>query len=346
ETADLRKRVEELEEKQAELYHSRAEKRMPGLFKEVAEMLTIGGLVEVEAYADETKMVGMKTNRDSDIVLATVEVGIDAEVHEYVNAHVLLLWEEDDTEMVVVDEGIITITSPYGASVAAGRMYVPFGAFNSHMISDPMTVDLGETGESSVMLGFEHQYVSIFAGVFNGHVDEADDREFRDDFYGAVNITPIEGVSVGAYYISNIAESDSDITGHEAAGTTMMSQVAGVGGYVSLEFGPIMAEGEYLAATEDFHSADLDANGDGKGDHPKTWNLELAVAPHERIEVAARYEGSDEFFGFPDSRYGGAVSVSLFPNVGLALEFLYSDFEKNNGDGSVKTGTAQLGVEF
>jgi len=44
----------------------------------------------------------------SDIVLATVELAMDADIVDHVQGHILFLHEEDDTP-IEVDEGIITI---------------------------------------------------------------------------------------------------------------------------------------------------------------------------------------------------------------------------------------------
>jgi len=49
--------------------------------------------------------------------------------------------------------------------LTAGKMYVPFGNFESNMIQDPVTLEIGETRESAGQVGFEHSgfYGSAYA---------------------------------------------------------------------------------------------------------------------------------------------------------------------------------------
>ena len=53
----------------------------------INERVTLSGVVELEAASAED----FKGNDTSDISLATVELGLDAEINEWVNAHLLLL---------------------------------------------------------------------------------------------------------------------------------------------------------------------------------------------------------------------------------------------------------------
>jgi hypothetical protein len=123
------------------------------------DRITISGVVEAEAGFSSTDYNDSATDDvdESDIVLATVELGIDAEVYKHVSGHILLLYEEDENDgNIAIDEGFITID---GKDVVplylnAGQLYVPFGQFESHMITDPLTLDLGETSQSAVQVGF------------------------------------------------------------------------------------------------------------------------------------------------------------------------------------------------
>ena len=74
-------------------------------FKKWSERLTFSGLIEVEAFT----MDGYNGEDESDIVLATVELGVDAQIADWVSGQIVLLWEEDDTEPMDVDVGTITL---------------------------------------------------------------------------------------------------------------------------------------------------------------------------------------------------------------------------------------------
>lgn len=162
-----------------------------------------GVLLEVEAS------VGKEGGEDiSDVALATFELGIDAELNELVSGHVLLLWEEGDTEPIDLDEGTITIggSEDMPFSITAGKLYVPFGRFNSHFVSDPITLELAETRESAVILGYAQGMIEIQIGAFNGDLNEEGDDDDVDDIVASVILSPIESLSFGVSWISDIGE--------------------------------------------------------------------------------------------------------------------------------------------
>ncbi|HDK37764.1 MAG TPA: LbtU family siderophore porin, partial [Thiolapillus brandeum] len=110
------------------------------------ENITFSGLVEVEASYVDTP-----DGNESDIVVATVEFGIDAQLTDWINTHILFLYE-DGMDNPEVDEAIVTIANLEEAPwlLAAGRMYAPFGNFDSNMVSDPLTLEIGETREEAI----------------------------------------------------------------------------------------------------------------------------------------------------------------------------------------------------
>ena len=308
----------------------------------LSDKVTLSGVVEVEAgfVNDDSSEDG------SDIVLATAEIGIGAAINKNVSAELVLLFEEDDTDFTV-DTGTITIEAAKGLSVSVGAMTLPFGVFNSHFISDPQTLELGETAQSALMLSYGIDMVDISLGLFNGDVDEAGEDDKIDDYVASLTVTPVEGISFGASYISDISDTDAEITvafgNVSSQGNTEI--VAGYSAFVSASFGSVTVEAEYLAAADEMDEADLDSDGvlNGSGDQPVTFNVEVAYAVSDAFEVAARYEGNEDYFDLPETQYGVSASYGLYENTAVALEYLSGEYE--NGD-EVSSVTAQLSVEF
>ena len=311
----------------------------------LSENITLSGVIEVEAgYA--------KNGEDSsDIVVATVEVGIDAQIAKHVSGHILFLYEEDDTPFNF-DEAIISIN---GEDVVplylnAGQMYVPFGNFESHMISDPVTLELGETGESAVVAGFATNWIDVSAGVYNGDIDETGkDNKIKSYIAGTVFTLPENtisgfGLSAGASYISNIGDSDSLQEDIEAGAVTVKDYVAGYSAFISISaLDRFFFNAEYLTAADEFAAGELSFDG-GQKFKPSTWYAELAVGVIDDLEIAVRYEASNDTGDFlPEKRYGAAVTYGLFENTSLGLEYLSGKF-KNNDETDVVT--AQLAIEF
>lgn len=333
--------AESLEEKVARL-----EEKVAGLEENKGSGLnlsnvSISGLIEIDAVFQDDDQA---PNDDSDIALATVELGIDAKINENVEGHILFLYEEDtfgpENANVIVDEGTITITSSYGLSLTAGKMYVPFGMFNSHFITDPMTLDLGETRETAVLIGYGNDMLNLSVGVYNGDVDEASDDNEIDDFVASLTVTPMEGITFGASYISDIADTDADITGL----TSISDTVAGYSAFLSANFGPLTFEAEYLAAADEFQLADFDANADSVRDEPSAINLELAMALGEKSEVAVRWEESDEAGSYKD-RVGVAAACEIYDNTTVIFEYMTAEYDDNSGN-DIDTITAELAIEF
>ncbi len=309
-----------------------------GVLDSLSENITLSGVIEVEAgYA--------KNGGDSsDIVVATVEVGIDAQIAKHVSGHILFLYEEDDTPFDV-DEAIISIN---GEDVVplylnAGQMYLPFGNFESHMISDPVTLELGETRESAVVAGFATDLIDISAGIFNGDVDEKD-NEIESYVVSAVFTLPENtvadfGLTAGASYISNIGDSDSL---QDAIGATIKDYVPGYSAFVSISvLDKFFFNAEYLTAADEFAGIDFSITQELK---PSTWYAELAVGIIDDLEIAVHYAESDDCDDvLPENRYGAAITYGLFESTSLGLEYLHDNFEH---DDDIDIITAQLAIEF
>ncbi len=344
---DLNARIKALEAKQAELYHSLEERRSgEGTMSKISEKVSMHGTIEVESsfVSDD------RDGNSSDIVLATVELGFEAKLSDKVEGHVLFLYEEDDTPFDV-DEGTITLTAPYGFSLTVGKMYVPFGMFNSHFISDPMTLEIGETNETALLFTYGNDTYDISFGTFNGDTREAGDDNRIDDYVASLNVNAAEGVSFGVSYISDIADSDADWAGaglidSDPADSDLIisDTVAGYHAYLSAAKGPISIEAEYLAAADDFKAADVLGGSALDTDRKlSAFNLEVAFSVNEALEVAVKLEGSEDIDDLPEDKYGVTVSYGLYEGTTVAAEYMNSEYR---GGQKGDAFTLQLALEF
>ena len=321
--------------------------------------IELGGTIEVEATYERFSSDENGTEESSDLTLASAELSVNVGITDQIKGYILFDYEEEDDNNVTVDEAIIHIRaeevcvpdescgSPWYAS--AGRLYVPFGYFESHFINDPVTLELGETRESAVVAGLANNWINVSGGVFNGDVDErGEDDDHIDNFVASARLTVPEGtipeveLMAGASYINNIAESDElqdAIPGNEIA-----DYVDGLSLFLHLVImDEFFVEAEYVAAMDDFDEHDLDLES-GEHFEPRAWNIELAYTVLEDLQIAVRYEGSDNALDFlPEWRCGGVINYNLFENTLLALEYLYGEFENNDEETTV---TSQLAIEF
>lgn len=344
-TVQLERRLAALEAQQAELYHTLAEKKAAGLASSITERLTFSGLLEIEAAAENLRFADGSSITASDLAVATVQFGLGAKLSENLSGNIILLYEEDATALDVDEATIDFAQGDWSARI--GRQYLPFGAFHSHFISDPLTLALGETSETALRADYSFGPVTLSAFAFNGNTEKigADDR--ISDWGTRLVVMPATGIELGASFISDLADSNAELLSEYSR------RVGGWSAYFHLEAEHLRLEAEYLAATGAFAAADLDANFDQRGDRPQTWNLEAAWMLTPVLKLAARYEGSSEFAGQPERQYGLATSWSPAENVTLALEYLRGTFDHAFGvdvDGNILDKrdlvSAQLAIAF
>ncbi|MCK5540977.1 MAG: LbtU family siderophore porin [Deltaproteobacteria bacterium] len=345
---------EHLQEQEENLEKTHANHEQLAPFSEslklIGKHLRIGGVVEVEIGFSED----YNDNNESDIVLATITLDIDIDLHKYVKAHILLLWEEDDTEPVDLDEAYILLgnTEHFPLYLQIGKLYLPFGNFESHMISDPLTLGLGESRESAVILGIDFNGLHASAYAFNGDINEnRDDDEIKcfglNAGYAFENET--FNFDIGAGWINSIADSDG-LT--DALPGDIKNYVAGVTAHAIFFWQGLTLIGEYLGATDEFEVSEL--NFKGSGAEPKTWNIELGytfeISGHETV-IALAYQGSDEALALelPEERYLGSFGVGLADGLSLVVEYAHDEDydEKDGGTGdNADTVTLRMALEF
>lgn len=313
--------------------------------------VNLHGLIEVEAsYVNVDSAAPGTDSTDSDLTLSTVALGIDVDIVKHVSGHVLFLWEGDDSEPLEVDEAGIYLDGEdiIPLYLEAGKLYLPFGNFASHFISDPLTHELGETRESAVIAGYTNETLDLSFGVFNGDIDERGDNNRIDNFVASgVFSLPEETVPglelvAGISWISDLA--DSNVLQDEIAVSAINNKIDGISAFVSValwERGSLIAE--YLSALDTFEAGELSFD-DGKKRRPETWNFEAGYALTDALEIALRYEGGKDLGDLlPDRQYGIVASYCLFENTVLSIEYLHGEFANNDEQDLL---TAQFAFEF
>ncbi|MDM8545996.1 LbtU family siderophore porin [Candidatus Venteria ishoeyi] len=322
--------------------------------------ITISGLVEVEATRTSNADINDTNNNNaaSDLVLATVELGLNAQITDWVNANIVLLYEEDQTGLDV-DAATITLGklehNPF--YFTAGRTALPFGRFETHMVSDPFTLEIGETFETVALAGFEYQGFYASAYVFNGDIKtlaETQSGTKRIDNAG-FNLgyaweTKIQGLDIGLSYLNDLAESDS-ISEH-LNGHNTQDEIAAYGLHATYRHGPFNIIGEYLAAADRFALAELDFKSTGA--QPKAWNLEAAyelplMSKDHTLAIAYQVTEEALALALPEKRLLLGWSLLMLENTRLNLEFAYEQAYEVADGGSgqdAKSLAVQLAVEF
>lgn len=289
----------------------------------------------------------------SDADLSAVELAVDANVADGISAHALFKYEDD---AVFVDEGFITWEGPesFPAFVTAGRLVVPFGMFETRFITDPMTLELGETNEGALVLGYRllQGKVETAVSVFNGKTNEEGEDDTLSDMTARLVVAPVEGFSFGVSWTSNLASADglSEQVGIDPTDEDVrldpVDNVDGVSAFVTaVLFERVTISGEYTAALNDFNAGELYDVADTKKRSPRAWNIELGCSFTDKLSAALRYAGSDDGSGFlAKNQVGAVLNVEPLKNTGFALEYLNSSCEDDAP--IMDTFTAKVAVTF
>ena len=296
----------------------------------------VGGLVEIEA-----SHVSSDSGPDSsDLIVSTMELGVITQVNDWVGAEVLLLYEEetDNNGDLNVDTAVITLADPDGVwFLKAGQNTLPFGVYPTYMISDPITLELGETNDTALEVGLEHAGVNASVFVFQGdHNDRADNFGLQ---LGLSSDGGPLGFRCNLAYLDNLAESDTLV---DAGWITTSDKMPAWIVSAELFSGPFSLLGEYLKATESF--------ADAGGEQPAVFNLEgayrLQIADHIAT-LALGYQHSrdaaNDNWGLPEKRLLGTLKVNLTEGLDSGIELKRDQDYAGAHDTTV---TAQLALEF
>ncbi len=317
--------------------------------------IEIGGVAEVEAGHNDPD----EGDSNSDIVLATAEIGIAAEVNEWVSAETVLLFEEDDTDLEV-DVAVVTIANPNKPwFISSGLMYEPFGTFETNLISDPLTLEIAETRESSVLAGIDHNGFSGGIYVFNGDLSKDGDDKIDNfgAFAGYARENDISSFAINLGYINDIGDSDTlqDVIQDNiaAAAVEYDDYVAGFSIDGSYSYGPFNIIAEYIMALNDFEANELAFKTGGA--EPEAFNVEVGYSFNVGgipMTAALAYQGTDEAVALelPKERIVGGLSAEIFDSTALSFEWAHDDDYSASESGTDEFGgntiTSQLAVEF
>ena len=308
---------------------------------QLAPGVGLGVLVEVEAAYEK---IDDEENTDANV--ATFEVGLEAEPMDGVRGEAALLWEEGDSDSLDVDSAFIELggTEALPLTVSAGRLYLPFGAFNGCMVSDPLTLELGETRETAVALSGEWNGFTAWAGAFAG---ERDDAENIENAAAALGWSPVEGLTLGVSALSDLGEGGGylDDLNDLLANDGSAEKAAALSAFLLLERGDWALSAEVLGAADDLEWTD--SEGETTSIRPLAWHVDVAYALNDAWSAAARYEGSREFKAdeMPEHQGGAAVFYQLNAFAVLGAEYLYGTFDNESADDR-HLATLRLSLEF
>lgn len=315
-------------------------------------LLTFSGLIETEMS------IGNDFNGDnfSEFNIATVELGLEAKLYESLAGHILVKYEGEEDD-IFLDEAYIQLgpNEKYPFILSAGKGYMPFGNFETNMIQDPLTLEIGEVSDTGLTLSYEKNGIYGIVFGYNG-LKESGEDELINGFGLAAGFsyeTDDKSLEIGVSWINNLADS-STITDAlaEKGFDTVNNQVNGLSGHILTTIGSFTLIGEYLTALDDFGSTEIVLGSDGA--KPQTWNTELSYSTNlfaKEAVFALGYQKTDGAveLGLPESRIICLASFSILDGTTIGFEYFQDEdySQKNGGTGNKsETFTLQLSNEF
>lgn len=272
---------------------------------------TWGADIEVEGSWGED----YAGDHTSDIIVATAYLSLEGKINKQVTGFVSFLYEEDDTPFDV-DEAYLDFAATDEATFRLGQEYVPFGTFSSHLINDPLTLEIGEAAETVAQASFAQGGVLASAYVYAGDApyeeeDRAEDAGVRLQY--SFGETSTGQLLVGVDYATNIADTDT-LEGYFADNAVILEDNhEGYAAVISFDTDTWGVIAEQLGVLDAFDEDQLAFAGEESkpvATRAEAWMSTAAMVPNSTIALA--YNQTDE-----------AVALEL-PESRISLGFMQS----------------------
>ncbi|MCP5170827.1 MAG: LbtU family siderophore porin [Porticoccaceae bacterium] len=310
----LLKRIQELEKPKPAVQTGNSLQQVVRSSTRLKDAIVLSGVVEVEAgYSDHDT-----DGSSSDLVVATVELGLEAQLTDNISASIVALYEEDDTDLEI-DVATITLDDLAGTGIALtlGQDYLPFGAFDTNLVNDTLVLEAAETRETAALLSWEAAGFSASVFVFNGDADGGSDTL---ENFGASIGWGNDNINLAADYTSNLFDSDGFggfIEDNAANGFDDIDEAEGayiVRAALNLESFSFLAE--YLGAEESTIPTTTWINRELEVLH-----TEMAVALGDWTLALAYQETDDAEDFLPEERISFGVTTAITDNIGIGIEY-------------------------
>ncbi|MFN7098061.1 MAG: LbtU family siderophore porin, partial [Gammaproteobacteria bacterium] len=268
-------------------------------------LLELSGEVEGDAVA-RTTFQGNK--HQTDLYVGDAELDMQALINRWLTAFMDFSYNNspnsDGSRIggdIIFDNGFFTFGNLNVTKfrLTMGQLYVPFGQFNSYLISDPINKTLFRTKGQPIILGYGIPGENGFSGALytfkgvsfsSGNADEPNPyiNQYGADANYQFNLGALQ-TTLGASYIANVADSygmqfpgfDDPEFGSAPVGDGFSTSteteklahtVPGLDLRGMLALGAFSLIGEYDTTTQSFNPADLSYNGEGAS--PSAYHVE------------------------------------------------------------------------
>lgn len=292
------------------------ERRDSGKKHQIAEWLVISPELEFE-YTDQA--FNPFNAPESSLTENSKSLQLEFEISptDWLNAEIV--YEYDDVlDEFVLDESFAEFEVE-DFTVQAGKFYVPFGEYYNRFITDPL-IEYAEIRAHSVMLSYESDdQLEAALFIFKSKLDRTTVFEDKYDWGFSVNYTPVDTITTGLSYVSDLSESEENLLEGYLVYQNVVDAIAV---YANFEFEDFETSIELIQALDSFTELDADRN------KPTAWNLEFTFSPSHNIQLALRVEGSEELEDAAERQIAVNGTYYVTKNIIAAIEVAEASYKK------------------
>lgn len=227
------------------------------------------------------------------------------------------VYEYDDQDRQDKLDEAVLIAEWGDVEAELGVLYMPFGEYPSHFVSGPLT-ELGEVRDKGMVLSWAiAEPLEVAAFGYLGRTERVG-RSSQSVDYGLSLEWQASRAKLGLGYLSDLGDSDERLFEEES--NRSLNRVDALIAYGLWGLGPLEFNVEVLSALKAFE--DLEPGFD----QPLIWNAEAAWYPGSQFELAAKWEGSQDWLDTPSRRYGLSAGWVWHDRWFVRAELLRSRF--------------------
>ncbi|KPJ67282.1 MAG: hypothetical protein AMJ43_05320 [Coxiella sp. DG_40] len=318
-------------------------------------------LIELSGFVEGQVLAGNKDYGDattSDIDLSAAELDVLGEISSWATAYMTIDYDNSPfipryaNSNVYLNRAFLTVGNldKFPIYGTLGQIYIPFGAYNNYMITDPITKVMARTRQRAIVLGFSKSeaYASIYA--FKGDSYSDSEKAINN---GGINFgykskfQKTTTLDFGAGYINNIADSQGMQQTGAKNGFKGFSQqkkyehlqhlVPAVDLHANLGHGPYNLAVEYIAALRKFSTCDLTFNN--KGTQVSALDVQGNYSFHvinKPATLSAGYQQSWKALALnlPEHTIVASAGISLFRDTIEKIEYRHDINYKSSDNAS------------
>ena len=317
-------------------YRTPEERREAGLGYRLTDWMKVALLLEMER--EQYRYTTTQGNRYSEksVPDSNVQVALEFNVLDSLEANLVLELQKSDNTTTFLEEAEISWDWNEW-SISAGLLSPSFGEYYSHFIVGPM-LEFGELRRPAISVDysiFEQWEVGGF--LIESQVDRIGDNQIVDWGLFTEWISQDESFRFGVSYLSDLSEGEESLIEQPNAG--FQSQVGGINVYTFWGAESFVLTLEMVKALRSF--------SEFEPQHSRPWaaNAELAYYPNDNLQLALRYEKSDELADAAKTRYGMSFRWAVAKNLTVAVDLLRARYEANGATDTVEDDANELALK-